>query len=121
MADTSVNNTAILKAYGSCEEIHSRKISRLLLLYYTLGFFLRQRLADGLSLQFEQQRSPQVSRTLLGTLAILISLQSRWSQFVLQFLSCPSSLSKSLGMVLNASFTNGITVMFHSFLSSLVR
>ena len=67
------------------------------------------------------RKSPQVSRTLLSILANLNNAVV-WIVSILPLIfNSSSSLFKPLGMVPSAPTTNGIILMFHSFLISLTR
>ena len=80
-------------------------------------------LADGFSLEFERQKSPQVSRTRLRILAVLsnavvgrVSTRPPISKFSRPF-------NNPLVIVTNALITIGtiVTLMFHSFFSILLQ
>ena len=79
--------------------------------------FFTPALVDGLSLESEDSKSPQVSRILLSILADLNNAVVWMVSFHLQISSFYSPLGKHLGIVPRAPITTGITVTFmvHSF------
>ena len=96
---------------------------RLLLLLFSLREFFTSALADGLSLELSERKSPQVSRTRLSILVVL-------NNAVVWVVSTRPPTSKSssffsypLVTVPKTSVTIGIIInfKFHSFSNSLVR